>query len=54
MMTMLAFFRRNARLVTRVGGAMLIAVGLLEVTGAWTAALDWMRTHWISGYEPPL
>ena len=54
MMTMLGFFRRNARLVTRIGGAMLIVVGLLEVTGAWTAALDWLRTHWISGYELPL
>jgi cytochrome c-type biogenesis protein len=54
MMTMLGFFRRNARLVTRIGGAMLIVVGLLEVTGAWTAALDWLRAHWISGYELPL
>jgi cytochrome c-type biogenesis protein len=54
MMTMLSFFRRNARLVTRIGGAMLIVVGLLEVTGAWTAALDWLRAHWISGYELPL
>jgi cytochrome c-type biogenesis protein len=54
MMTVLGFFRRNARLVSRIGGAMLIAVGLLEVTGAWTAALDWARTHWISGYELPL
>lgn len=54
MVTMLGFFRRNARLVTRVGGAMLIVVGVLEVTGAWTAALNWLRTHWISGYELPL
>jgi cytochrome c-type biogenesis protein len=54
MMAMLGFFRRNARLVTRVGGAMLIIVGVLEVTGAWTAALDWLRAHWISGYELPI
>jgi hypothetical protein len=33
---------------------MLIVVGVLEVTGAWTAALDWLRAHWISGYELPL
>jgi cytochrome c-type biogenesis protein len=54
MMTMLGFFRRNARLVTRVGGAMLIVVGLLEVTGAWTWALNWLRSNWIGGYQTPL
>jgi cytochrome c-type biogenesis protein len=54
MMGMLGFFRRNARLVSRIGGGMLVALGLLEVTGAWTAALDWLRAHWISGYELPL
>jgi cytochrome c-type biogenesis protein len=50
----LGFFRRNARLVSRIGGAMLILLGILEVTGAWTSALNWMRAHWISGYELPL
>jgi cytochrome c-type biogenesis protein len=54
MMRMLAFFRRNARLVTRIGGALLVIVGVLEVTGAWTAALSWLQTHWVSGYELPL
>ena len=50
----LGFFRRNARLVTRIGGAMLVAVGILEVTGAWTSAINWVQAHWISGYELPL
>jgi cytochrome c-type biogenesis protein len=54
MMRMLSFFRRNARLVSRIGGAMLVVVGVLEVTGAWTAALNWLRDHWVSGYELPL
>jgi cytochrome c-type biogenesis protein len=48
------FARRHARLVTAVGGGMLIAVGLLEVTGAWTAVTHWMQIHWIQGYNPPL
>src|SRR3954469_4641578 len=30
------FLRRNARTVTRVGGVVLIAVGLMLLTGAWT------------------
>jgi cytochrome c-type biogenesis protein len=54
MMGMLGFFRRNARLVSRVGGGMLILLGALEVTGAWTAALDWLRAHWFTDYNVPL
>ena len=49
-----AFFRRHARLVTRIGGAMLICVGLLEVTGAWSTFMAWLQVHWITGYQPPL
>jgi hypothetical protein len=33
---------------------MLIAVGLLEVTGAWTSAVTWLDTHWFSGYNLPI
>ena len=49
-----AFFRRRARLVTRIGGAMLICVGLLEVTGAWFTFMDWLQAHWVSSYQPPI
>jgi cytochrome c-type biogenesis protein len=49
-----AFFRRRARLVTRIGGAMLVCVGLLEVTGAWTTFMAWLQVHWVSNYQPPL
>jgi cytochrome c-type biogenesis protein len=49
-----AFFRRRARLVTRIGGAMLICVGLLEVTGAWSSFMAWLQVHWVSSYEPPI
>ena len=49
-----SFARRHAALVTRVGGTMLVIVGVLQVTGAWTAAMTWLRIHWISGYELPL
>jgi cytochrome c-type biogenesis protein len=50
----LDFFKRNARMVSRIGGLLLVAVGLLEVTGAWTAALDWLHTHWLAGYDLPI
>jgi cytochrome c-type biogenesis protein len=49
-----AFFRRRARLVTRIGGAMLICVGLLEVTGAWSTFMAWLQVHWVSSYQPPI
>jgi cytochrome c-type biogenesis protein len=52
-MTAFAFARRHARLISRAGGAMLVGVGLLEVTGAWTAALTWLQTHWVTGYQSP-
>jgi cytochrome c-type biogenesis protein len=50
----LAFARRNARLISRIGGVFLITVGLLEVTGAWSAALSWLQSHWFSSYAPSL
>jgi cytochrome c-type biogenesis protein len=49
-----AFARRHARLVTRIGGAMLVCVGLLEVTGAWSVFMDWLQAHWVSSYQPPI
>jgi cytochrome c-type biogenesis protein len=49
-----AFARRRARLVTVVGGAMLVCVGLLEVTGAWSSFMAWLQVHWVSGYQPPI
>jgi cytochrome c-type biogenesis protein len=54
LVNVLSFFKRNARTVSRVGGVMLVAVGLLEATGAWTSAVNWLHTHWLSGYNVPL
>ncbi len=53
-MTGFGFARRHARLITRVGGAMLVAVGVLELTGAWTSALLWLQTHWVANYQSPV
>jgi len=52
--SLFGFARRHARLVTQVGGLMLIAVGLLEVTGAWATAVIWLQTHWLTGYNAPI
>jgi cytochrome c-type biogenesis protein len=50
----LAFFRRHARLISRIGGAFLILVGVLEVTGTWTTAMIWLKEHWAGDYHLPL
>ena len=49
-----SFARRRARLITQVGGAMLVCVGLLEVTGAWSTFVAWLQVHWVSSYQPPI
>jgi cytochrome c-type biogenesis protein len=35
--------RRNSRWVTRIGGALLIVVGLALVSGGWTEFTNWLR-----------
>ncbi|HTT54148.1 MAG TPA: cytochrome c biogenesis protein CcdA [Streptosporangiaceae bacterium] len=53
-MTAFGWARRHARLIARIGGGLLVLVGVLEVTGAWTAALTWLKVHWIGSYQAPL
>jgi cytochrome c-type biogenesis protein len=48
------YARRHARLITRIGGVMLIAVGVLEVSGLWAHAITWLKIHWFSSYTPPI
>jgi cytochrome c-type biogenesis protein len=48
------FARRHARLITMIGGLMLVTVGVLEVTGAWANAIIWLKVHWLSSYTAPI
>ena len=41
------FLRRHARAVTRIGGVILVLVGVLLVTGAWTEMMQWLRS-WLA------
>nr|WP_062340562.1 cytochrome c biogenesis protein CcdA [Herbidospora sakaeratensis] len=43
--------RRHTQLITRIGGAMLVAVGLLLVTGLWGELIAGLQV-WIGGFEP--
>jgi cytochrome c-type biogenesis protein len=42
-----SFLRRHAQAVTRFGGGVLVVVGLLLVTGAWTEMMEWLRS-WLA------
>jgi cytochrome c-type biogenesis protein len=53
-MTAFQFARRHAQLIARIGGGLLVLVGILEVTGAWNAALLWLQLHWLGSYNSPL
>jgi cytochrome c-type biogenesis protein len=46
--------RRHQLWVMRAGGLMLIAVGLLLVTGYWTSLVQWLQIHLILGTETPV
>ena len=53
-MSAFGFARRHGRLITTIGGLLLVVVGLLEVTGAWGSAMIWLKIHWIGSYQSPL
>ena len=53
-MTAFQFARRHAQLIARIGGGLLVLVGLLEVSGAWNAAITWLKLHWVGSYTSPL
>ena len=45
----LGFVRRHQQWVTRIGGGMLILVGILLVTGGWDHLVGWLQVHLIIG-----
>jgi len=52
-MRTVAFFRRHARTVLRTGGAMLVLLGLLQVSGLWTGLMARLQGL-ILGFRLPL
>jgi cytochrome c-type biogenesis protein len=46
----LQWVRRHQVWVLRIGGGMLVALGLLLVTGAWTEIVSSLQ-GWVSGFE---
>ena len=46
--------RRHQKWVTRVGGLMLVLVGVALVTGWWTEAVTWLQVHLVTDTELPV
>lgn len=46
-----AVVKRHYRAVTAVGGAFLVAIGLMLVTGVWNDVTIYLR-HWVPGFTP--
>jgi cytochrome c-type biogenesis protein len=44
-----ALVRRHQEWVTRIGGAMLVLVGLALLTGFWDQAVSWLQIHLVDG-----
>ena len=48
------FIRRHQAWVTRIGGLMMVLVGILLVSGWWDQMVTWLQLHLILGYQAGL
>jgi len=46
-----AFLRRHARFIQLLGGGLLLAIGLLLVTGLWEDWTRWLQTALVNSFE---
>jgi cytochrome c-type biogenesis protein len=53
MLGAVGWVRRHQMWVTRVGGLMLVVVGVLLVTGWWSVWVADLR-GWVTGFEAPV
>jgi cytochrome c-type biogenesis protein len=50
----LAWVRKHQLVVMRIGGLMLVAVGVLLVTGWWDQIVSWLQVQLVSDFEVPV
>ena len=48
------WLRRHSRIIQRIGGALLIIVGILLLTGQWATIVEWIRVAFISDTTLPV
>ncbi len=49
-----AVVRRHQQWVTRIGGLMLVLVGILLVTGAWDWVVQWLQLKLVNDFKVPV
>jgi cytochrome c-type biogenesis protein len=49
-----AVIRRHQLLVVRLGGVMMILVGVLLVTGWWDRIVQWLQLQVVQGFTVPV
>lgn len=49
-----AVIRRHQQLIVRLGGVMMIAVGVLLVTGWWDVLVQWLQLQLVQGFVVPV
>ena len=54
MLGAVAVIRRHQQWVTRIGGLMLVLVGVLLVTGWWDHLVTWLQLHLLTSFEAPV
>ena len=47
----ISFVRRHQQWVTRVGGLMLVLIGLLLLTGWWEQSVQWVQYHLVDDFQ---
>ncbi|WP_374928569.1 cytochrome c biogenesis CcdA family protein [Kytococcus sedentarius] len=46
------WLRDHHRIISIIGGAVLMVLGVLMVAGVWDRAMVWLQTEWISSFRP--
>ena len=50
----MAFFRRHRLTLQRVGGAVLVLIGLAMATGVWSALVSWIQSEFVTDWVMPI
>ncbi|MDO4918323.1 cytochrome c biogenesis CcdA family protein [Kocuria sp.] len=50
----MSFFRRHRLSLQRVGGAVLVLIGLAMATGVWSALVSWIQSEFVTDWVMPI
>ena len=50
----MSFFRRHRLTLQRVGGAVLVLIGLAMATGVWSALVSWIQSEFVTDWVMPI